>query len=150
MPKFSLCLLLFITSQRAFSQGAAPPATGWSRVQQLKPGATLHIKTTTHTSIGCAFQSADDNSLTCTNKSSHTLQRTEIRSISMPHRGRSTLTGLAIGGGGGIITGAASIPNGQIVGKGTGAAVLGVGFGVIGAIIGFATDFTHSTIYRAP
>jgi hypothetical protein len=68
------------------------------------------------------------------------------------------LVGLAIGGGAGAIIGAAAGSpscSGQsfcldILNRSALAAFGAVGVGAVGAIIGVSTDFTRSTVYKAP
>jgi len=151
MRRLSLALLLLMPlpalAQAASSAPFNDPA--WLRVQQLKPGSSLHIKTT-HGTVRCSFRAATPDALTCVKKTDVVLQRTEIKTIGVSHRGRSTLVGLAIGAGGGAVGGASAGHSGDFVGKGGLATLFGVAFGIIGAGIGAATDFTGGTVYRAP
>jgi hypothetical protein len=131
----------------------APVAVkGWDAVRALPSGATLDIKLRKG-SANCVFGSADADTLTCQRGTSITVQRVDIRSIKIHHRGRSTLSGLAIGAGVGALVGAASSPpcnNFCIVGgRGFGAVVLGVPGAAIGALTGYLSDFTRSVVYRS-
>ena len=47
MRKLIVSLLLMLTVLPASAQSASTPDAGWLKVQQLKSGVTLHIKTTT-------------------------------------------------------------------------------------------------------
>jgi hypothetical protein len=148
MPKF---LLLLLASAIGFclpvhAQGPSPDHS-WNHVEQLKPGTTLHIKTT-HGKVSCAFGSADADSLTCGKGLTIHLQKSEILSISSPHRGRSAAVGAAIGGGAGAAVGGSLGTSGGIVGKGGLAAIFAIPLAVIGGLIGLTTDFTHGTIYK--
>ena len=146
---------LSIVTTNAFlaAAQAAPPPAGhtWARVQSLPSNTSLHISATTH-NAHCRLKSADADSLTCVfgdGTRTETYQRTDIRSIKVPHRGRSTVAGLAIGAGAGIITGAASGGKDQLFSRGELASAFAAVFGVIGALIGGLTDFTQATVYRA-
>jgi hypothetical protein len=120
----------------------------------LPAGANLNVKTRTgHAS--CKLKSVDADSLTCTHSKDLTFQRTDIVNIKIPHRGRSTLIGLAAGGGVGAIIGAAAthgntcsqfcfVSNADV----TLATSLVGGF--VGAVVGVTTDFSRSTVYKAP
>ena len=110
----------------------------------------MHIKTGKG-AFWCSFQSADAESVTCRHgKQTETRTRADVLRISVSHRGRSILVGAAIGAGGGAIAGAAVGRNGQIIGRGGLAAILGIPLGVLGGVVGAATDFTHQVVYRAP
>jgi hypothetical protein len=132
-----------------------PPAgSNWQHVQALPPGTAIQVQTRT-SNAKCALKSVDADSLTCIHGKDLVFQRSEIRSIKIPRRGRSALVGLAIGGGAGAGIGAAvtASKGGWFSGAGwdaIGAAILGTVGGAIGAGIGAATDFTHSTVYKAP
>jgi hypothetical protein len=128
----------------------AASAQGWDRVLALPAGTSVHIHATDH-SAHCRLKSADADSLTCVSGDAKTevFKKTEIKSIKVPHRGRSALAGAAIGGGTGAIIGAAAGQNGQIVGRGGLAAIFGIPLAIIGALVGVATDFTVATLYKA-
>lgn len=156
-----LTLGMFITTLAGAQQPAvssAPAGSNWQHVQALPAGANIHVKAQ-HSSATCKLKSVDADSLTCTKSKDLTFTRAEIRSIQIPRRGRSALTGLAIGGGAGAITGYAVGGSGckssqgfclDIVDGKTLAPIGAVVFGAIGAGIGAGTDFAHSTIYKAP
>ena len=129
---------------------SAPAPTGWARVQALSPGEHVHI-TTGQGTLWCSFESADAQSIRCRHgKQTETRTQAEVRRISVSHRGRSMLIGAAIGAGGGAVAGAAVARNGQIIGRGGLAAILGIPLGSLGGAVGAATDFTHQVVYRAP
>ena len=137
---------------------SAPAGSNWQHVQALPAGANIRVKAQ-HSSATCKLKSVDADSLTCTKSKDLTFTRAEIRSITIPRRGRSSLIGLAIGGGAGAVVGYAvggsGCKSGQnfcldIVDGRTLAPVGAVIFGAIGAGIGAGTDFSHSTVYKAP
>jgi hypothetical protein len=105
----------------------------------------------------CEFASADAGTLTCIRGKRVTFQRTEIASIKLAHRGRSSLVGLAVGVGGGIGIGSAiplAHPGGPLNFEPLARALLvgiGAASGTIGgSLAGYLTDFTRSTVYKAP
>lgn len=121
---------------------------GWAGVQALAPNTALHIKARTH-NAHCRLQSADTDTLTClTGAKAETYQRSDILSIKVPHRTRSTIVGLAAGAGVGAIIGAAAGKTDGIIGRGAFAAILAIPLGLIGGLVGAATDFTSATVYR--
>jgi len=134
---------------RSFAQSPSP-AQGWDRVMALPSGTAVHIHGTDH-STHCRLQTADADSLTCIGSGAKTevFKKSEIKSIKLPHRGRSALVGAAIGGGTGAAIGAGIGQNGQIVGRGGLAAIFGIPLAILGALVGVATDFTVATIYKA-
>ena len=162
MPKLLCCALLCVSAHALCAQSAStngtgaaaatPPtaaaSSGWGRVQALKPGTKLHIYGP-KLKASCKFVAADDESLTCSGSGSksRTIERTAMTTIRVPHRGRSTLAGFAIGFGGGAIAGAATCKKDDFIGPGGCAVLFGVPLGVVGAGIGAGTDFTRSTLY---
>jgi ABC-type uncharacterized transport system permease subunit len=149
----ALVILVPALSAASAQQAAQPPAgANWQRVQALPAGAFIQVKTRTR-SLSCTLKAVDADSLTCTHGKETMFQRAEIQGIHIPHRGRSAIAGLAIGAGGGAIAGAAIVgpcTSFCIVNRGTGALVAGAGVGIIGSLIGLATDFTRSTVYKTP
>ena len=95
--------------------------------------------------------SADDTSIICSHRGKpETVAKSDISSIKLARRGRSTLVGAGIGAGAGAIIGAAADHGNdafdfkrEVIG---GLAILGA---AVGAGIGAATDFVPSTIFRA-
>jgi hypothetical protein len=150
-----LVLVTCLGSIAALAQtNTQPPAVkGWDAVRGLSTGTALDIKLRKG-SQKCAFRSADADSLACQPGTDVTIQRVDILTIKVHHRGRSALSGLAIGAGGAAIGGFAVATgpcnNFCFVGRGTVAAVFGVGGGAIGALTGYFTDFTRSVVYKAP
>jgi hypothetical protein len=145
------------TQQPSQPSAPAPPPAGsnWQHVQALPIGASLDIKAK-KSHLKCKLKSVDADSLTCAQGKEIVLQRTDILTIKIPHRGRSLLVGAAIGGGAGTAIGFAAGTSGNdgFFGpnflRGAIAAIFGVGGGLIGGIAGGVTDFTRSTIYKAP
>lgn len=151
-------LAVFAVSTASFTQQPATPPEGsnWQHVQALPLGANIHVKAG-RSSASCKLKAVDADSLTCTSSKDLTFQRAEITSIGIPRRGRSSLIGLAIGGGAGAITGFAIGTGGNsnsFFGKnafrGPITAVCAAIGGVAGAGVGAATNFAHSTVYKAP
>ena len=70
--------------------------------------------------------------------------------VKIAHRVRSGAIALAIGAGVGVGVGAAIGEPGSFIPRGKAATAFGAAFGVIGFPIGYATDFSKSTVYRAP
>jgi hypothetical protein len=143
---------LALSAQQPIAPGQAPASSSWQHVQALRAGTSINVKArTSHAS--CTLRAVDDDTLTCTRGKDLVFQRSDILTIKDPHRGRSTLVGLAIGGGAGAIAGAVAAGpcnNFCIVGREDVALIFGVGLGAVGAITGALTDFTRSTIYKAP
>ena len=151
-----LVTVLFAAATHLSAQQPAsstqPQGSNWQHVQALPTGANIHVKAQ-NSSASCRVKSVDPDSLTCTGSKDLTFSRTEIKSITIPRRGRSSLIGLAIGAGAGAGIGAATSQCNKncIVGsRGVGAAAVGVVGGVGGALTGYFTDFAHSTVYKAP
>ena len=146
------------TQQPAQQPSPAPPAgSDWQHVQALPAGASIIVKAR-KSHAGCKLKSVDADSVTCTHGKDLVFQRVDIVSIRIPHRGRSTLIGLAVGGGIGAVIGVATGDSGcsgkafcfNIIGRGTAAAIGGVSLGAVGTLIGGLTDFSRSTVYKAP
>ncbi len=156
MRKSLVVLVLLLATACALSQ--QPPAragSDWARIQALPVGTSLHINGKPHTA--CVFASADTDSITCTKSNKPvSYPRGGITTIKLTHRGRSTLVGLGIGAGTGAIIGFAAGTDSKDTFFGPNAfrgAITGIGAvigGVIGAPIGYFTDFTAgSPIYKA-
>jgi opacity protein-like surface antigen len=158
MRKLVAALLVLATTSATAQQTAQPPVAaasagaGWQKVQALAAGTSIKVKTRTGNAT-CTLKGVDAGALTCNHGKDIVIQQADILTIRVAHRGRSALVGLAIGGGGGAIVGAASIPSCSgicIISRSTGAVVVGVAGALIGAIVGVTTDFTHTTVYKAP
>jgi hypothetical protein len=149
---FAALLVLTTVSATAQQAAQAPPGSSWQKVQALPAGTAIKVKTRTG-NTACTLKGVDAGSLTCNHGKDIVIQQADILTIRVAHRGRSALVGLAIGGGGGAIVGAASIPSCSgicIISRSTGAVVVGVAGALIGAIVGVTTDFTHTTVYKSP
>ena len=136
------------------TQPASPQGSNWQHVQALPIGANIAVKArASHAS--CKLKSVDADTLTCTHGKDLIFQRTEVLSIKIPHRGRSTLIGLAAGAGVGAIIGAAATHGDTcsqicILSSADVALATGIAGGAAGAVVGVTTDFSHSTVYKAP
>ena len=141
----------------------APPATApmppagsdWRYVQALPVGTSVYVNAKTRHKA-CKLRSVDADSFTCFGVGKDAVfQRAEIKTIKIAHRVRSTLVAtvpgdaMIVGGAVGLAAdhGCAGIACNLLPG-----AVLlgGVAVAAIGAPIGALTDFTRSTVYRAP
>jgi hypothetical protein len=148
-----LCLTLHASAQT--------PQNDWSRVQQLPTNAKIHITADTR-KLTCRLTTVTPGQITCANdKGQATFPRTEIKSIKLANRGRSTAVGAAIGIGIGAGVGAGigaatnSGDTGSLLHVGGGkASAVGAGLGAIilgitGAIVGSTHDtLAGSTIYK--
>lgn len=152
MRKLSLFAIFLMASSCIASAQQSTPDQGpsWSRVEGLPSGVGISVKAKQH-SGNCNFKSATETELTCVGDGAPMVYpRAEIKSVKLRHRGRSTLVGLAIGAGAGAAIGAPVGKSGSIIGHGAAAAIIAVPGAIIGAIVGATTDFTHTTVYRAP
>ena len=168
MRKGLATLLAFTTlsasSQQTAQQPVPPPPAGsnWQHVQALPVGTSLYVSAKTrHKS--CKLKNDDADTLTCTNSGKDIVfQRTEIVTIKISRRGRSALIaaapgaalaigGLAAGGAGefGSQTCSGSQTNCGQIGAGV-AIIWGVALAAVAAPIGALTDFSRSTVYKAP
>ena len=138
------------SAQVAQAAQSSPPANpAWQRVEVLPPGTRIYIGAKLQTT--CNFTRADAESLTCAEGAGGnplTIQRIDIRVVKRARRTRSTWAGFGIGYVAGAAIGSATSSGslGKVAGGGAGA-VLGI---ITGSIIGHFTDFTRSTIYKAP
>ena len=152
---------LSAAAQQPAQQPAPLEGSNWQHVQALPAGASINVKARS-SHLGCKLKSVDADSLTCTHRKDVTFPRSDILNIRIAHRGRSTLVAAAVGGGVGAVIGAASIGGCsqqqkqsflgcfQIVNRGAGATLIGAIGAIVAAPIGYTTDFTHSTVYKAP
>ena len=103
--------------------------------------------------MNCLFKAANDDAMTCVSGNGANTQvysRADVKSVKIRHRGRSAVAGLAIGAGVGAVVGAPLGRSGSFVGHGAAAVIFAVPVAVIGLVVGASTDFTHSTVYKAP
>jgi len=152
MRKLSYVAVFLMASCCAANAQQTTSAEGpsWSKLEGLKPGVGISVKAKQH-SGSCSFKSATETELTClVSGVAVVYPRAEIKSVKQHHRGRSTLAGFAIGAAAGALIGAPLGQSGSFVGHGAAAVIIGVPGAIIGTIVGASTDFTHSTVYRAP
>jgi hypothetical protein len=134
---------------------AAPEGSNWQHLQALPVGTSINVKARVG-SVNCKLKSVDADTLTCTQKKDVVFQRGEILTIKIPHRGRSTLIGTGIGAavGAGIGFAAGTSKGDPLFGpnflRGAVTAVFATIGGAAGAVTGAATDFSRSTVYKAP
>jgi hypothetical protein len=134
---------------------ASPEGSSWQHVQGLPTGASINVRARTGHEV-CNLKSVDADTLTCTHGKDFTFQRSDILSIKIPHRGRSALIGAAIGGGvrSGIGFAAGTGGKDHFFGpnflRGAMIAIGAVFGGLVGGATGALTDFSHSTVYKAP
>ena len=148
-------------AQQPAQQPVSPPAgSNWQNVEALPAGARVEIKAQTR-HASCKLKSVDADTLTCSQAKEVVFQRTEILTIKIPRRGRSTLIAMGVGAGVGAIVGAATsgcstAEKNSWFGcfltptRPQGAAIGALVFGLIAAPVGALTDFTRSTVYTAP
>lgn len=130
---------------------AAPQTSGWDKIQALPTGTAVHV-TSGKRHVKCKVQAVTADSLSCA--SGDNIPRAEIASIKVNRRALSTLIGAGIGAGAAAGIGVGlnnsdknswiTFSNGDVAG------VFAVVGAVIGAPIGFFSDFAKSTVYRAP
>jgi hypothetical protein len=144
-----LFALFTVTCLSAAAQ--SPEGSNWQHVQALPAGTSLHIDARSG-NITCKLKSVTGDSITCTHAKETTIQRSEIKTIKLAHRGRSAAAGTAIGAATGVVAVEAAWNNNwrwNAVNRGSVAAYAGVPLAGVGAVVGYFTDFTRSTIYRA-
>lgn len=118
-------------------------------------GISVHVNTAKRHTI-CSLLTVDDAGLTCSHDTGvgHKelrFDRGEIRSIKLAHRGRSAVLGAAIVGGAGAVAGGIQgAGSNYFAVKGAFAMIYGFSGMLAGAPIGYLTDFSASTVYRAP
>ena len=147
-----VCLALLSTTRPVH---AANP-TGWQAVQALPPHTLLQVRTGTVKS-DCHLTSVTDDKLTCAEAS---FARSDIKSIKLVNKTKSTLGGLALGAGIGAGAGAGigsainAGDKGSLVhvsgGKSAGVgAALGTVIGAgVGALVGHSANLFAQTIYK--
>ncbi len=79
------------------AQSAPPEGSNWQHVQALPLGTSINVKVR-KSHVSCTLKSVDADSLTCIHGKDIVFERTEIKSITIQRRGRSTLIGAGIGG----------------------------------------------------
>ena len=143
-----LSMILILGSASA-QQPAVPPPQGsnWQHVQALPAGTPVRLKLKSHQLKICTLKSADAETVVCADRKNTVIQRTDIQSVQLSHRSRSTLIGAAIGAGVGVPIGI-SVAHAEV--PRWFALILAVPAPILGAAIGYAGDYTGSTIYKAP
>ena len=133
-----------------------PPAgSNWQHVQALPIGTSIQVKANARP-IVCTLTAVDADSLACDHDyrfEVHKLvfQRAEIRTIKLTRRGRSALLAASIGAGAGAVAGGIQgIHSNYFAVHGAFAMIYAFAGAFAGAPIGYFTDFSASTIYRAP
>jgi hypothetical protein len=148
-----LLAIAFASLQTAQLAAPPAPASGWQRVQVLPIGTSINVAAKTGHG-NCKLKNVDADTLTCTHGKDIVFQRTDIVTVKVPRRGRSTLIGMAIGGGAGAGTGYAiggcQAGKDCFVPRSAGAVILGLAGAGVGAVTGFFTNPAKSTIYTAP
>jgi hypothetical protein len=151
---FLLATALSVSAQQASQPvpAAAAPNLNWERVEAITPGQRMYVYATNN--FTCNFLKADASSLTCTRGLAGkplTFTEAEVKRVKISRRNRSAWIGLGIGGFAGDAIGAASVAhdhdNLTTLAAETGGLLIGC---IVGAVVGVVTDFTRSTIYRAP
>jgi hypothetical protein len=80
----------------AVADAQSAPKSDWVRVEALKMGTSIHIKTNDHGSTRCIVGAVDAESITCGGVK---FKRASILYIKNSHRVRSSLVGLGAGAG---------------------------------------------------
>jgi hypothetical protein len=149
-----LALILVLATTTASAQTATPPTpsnkSDWTRVQVLRMGTQVHIKTQGHGSVRCAVSAVDADSVTC---GGVVFPRSTIQYIKDRHRVRSTLVGVAAGYGTAAAVTTAYAEGCKLnCGEGSAVAVgvLDLGLLVATPILFGVYDLTAGTIYKAP
>lgn len=148
---------LLAATLAASAQQPAPPPEGsnWARVQALPAQTYLHVNARKGHAI-CYLTAVEPDSLSCSKDTGvgHkeiSFQRSDITSIKLAHRGRSAVLGATILGGAGALAGAVQgTRSNYFAVKGAWAMIFAFSGAFAGAPIGYLTDFSASTIYRAP
>jgi hypothetical protein len=153
-----MLILVAIAPLHANAQAAAalPPAgSNWQHVQALPVGTSIQVNTSTRHTI-CTLTAVDADTLSCDRNFRFTVQkvlfqRAEIRTVKLTRRGRSAVLGAAIGAGVGALAGSIQgARSNYFAVHGAFAAIYAFAGAFAGAPIGYLTDFSASTIYRAP
>lgn len=137
------------------AHAAAPAGSDWQHVEALPINTYIHVNARTR-HMPCTLKAIDADTLTCDRDTGVgtkqvVFQRTEITAIKIAHRGRSALVGASIGAGAGALGGGIyGINNHYFAVRGVFAMIYGFAGLFAGAPLGYLTDFSASTIYRAP
>jgi hypothetical protein len=137
------------------AQTAPPAGSNWQHVMALPINTDIHIAARTRHAL-CTLKRVDADSLTCerdtgVGSKELTFQREEIKTIKLTHRARSAVIGASIGVGAGATGGAIyARDNHYFAVRGAFAMIYAFAGAFGGAPTGYLTDFTRSTVYRAP
>ncbi len=138
------------SSAQQVSPSALAAGSDWQHVQALPVGTSIYLQAN-HKTSKCMVTTVDADTLTCTRGKDITFQRTEIDSIKLPHRGRSSLILSGIGAGVGVAV-VKAVASSSLFGAPAKGGVYAGGAGM-GAImfwpLGYITDPARSTIYKA-
>jgi hypothetical protein len=143
------------SAQQTTQQTAPPEGSNWQRVVALPINSYIHVSARTR-HMPCTLKAIDADTLSCERDTGVgvkqvVFQRSEITAVKIARRGRSALIGAAIGGGAGALGGGIyGINNHYFAVRGAFAMIYGFAGLFAGAPTGYLTDFTASTIYRAP
>ena len=134
----------------------APPAgSNWQRVLALPLGTYIHVNASSR-HIPCTLKAVDLDTLICERDTGVgtrevIFQRPEIKTVKLARRGRSAVIGAGIGAGAGALGGGVyGLHNNYFAFRGAFALIYTFAGAFAGAPTGYLTDFTASTIYRAP
>jgi hypothetical protein len=148
-------LLVAVLTVPVAARAATTVRSDWSAVQAVAPGTDVHINARTRHTI-CTLKSVGTDTLVCNRNTGVgtkdlTFQRSEITAVKLARRGRSAVFGAAIAAGAGASIGAieGSRSNYFAV-KGAFAMIYAFAGAFAGAPFGYLTDFSATTIYRAP
>lgn len=149
--------LLLLFSSSGFAQQtppSAPAGSNWSHVQALPPNTYLHVNAHKRHAI-CFLTAVREDGLSCSKDTGvgHkelSFTRDEIATIKLARRGRSAVLGATIlGGAGAIAGGIQGTRSNYFAVKGAWAMIYTFSGAFAGAPIGYLTDFSASTVYRA-
>ena len=160
-PMRTLFLAIALAAPLCAAQQPAQPPAGstWQHVQALPIGTSIQVSIQAKAStrhMVCILTAVDADSLACDrnfrfNVQKVLFQRTEIRTIKLTRRGRSAVFGAAIGAGAGAVAGGIQgARSNYFAVHGAFAMIYAFAGAFAGAPIGYLTDFSASTVYRAP
>ena len=152
-PMLVTSALLNASAQAA----AAPPPAGsnWQNVQALPAGTSVEVQASKR-HLACTLTAVDADTLACDRNYRFTIQkvvfqRAEIRTVKLTRRGRSAIFGAVIGAGAGAVAGGIQGAHSNYFAVHSAFATIYAFAGAFaGAPIGYLTDFSASTVYRAP
>ena len=160
VPSLLLAAAVFLSPVAALAQSsssaatAAPAGSDWQHVKALPIGTYLHVYGQKKKSL-CTLTAIDDESLTCSRDTGVgtkpvSFQRAEIRTIKIARRGHSALIGAAALGAAGAAAGSIQgATSNYFVVHGAWSMIYGFAGLFAGAPIGYISDFSASTVYRA-